>query len=181
MRKTISDTYLQLQTELHKIPQYGTASLGYGKKVKELLEQINGTSLSDYGAGKCRLLEALKNVGVENIEYYPYDPVFPEYGPPRSADLVCCIDVLEHIEEEYIDDVINDLKKITTNYGLFSIATGPARKKLSDGRNAHLIQKKTSWWLPKFLPHFDILELTTTDHGFWFTVRPAEPAQAPSL
>ena len=77
-------------------------------------------------------------MGLKNFDYYPYDPVFPEYGPPKKADIVCCIDVLEHVEEEYLTNVLDELKKITMKLGFFTIATEPADKFLKDGRNAHL-------------------------------------------
>lgn len=172
-RDTISDDYLRLQAELHDTTQYGVAALGFGQIVKDLFTKIGATSISDYGAGRCSLRQALAEAGLSDFEYHPYDPVFSEYGGPRPADLVCCIDVLEHIEEQYVDRVIEDLKSITVKYGLFSIANGPAKKILADGRNAHLIQQPSSWWLPKFLPHFDILQLETGEKGFWFVVRPA--------
>jgi len=54
----------------------------------------------------------------------PYDPVFPEYGEPRPADLVCCIDVLEHIEPDLVDNVILELARVTTNLGLESSDNG---------------------------------------------------------
>jgi hypothetical protein len=104
----------------------------------------------------------------------PYDPVFPEYGEPKSADLVCCIDVLEHIEPELIDSVILELSKITSNLGFFSIHMGPAGKILSDGRNAHLIQKPSSWWLKKLTDYFEILHLQSHQmmgSGIWLVVK----------
>jgi hypothetical protein len=74
--------------------------------------------------------------------------------------LVSCIDVLEHIESEYLEEVISQLEKLTTHVGIFSVHTGPARKVLADGRNAHLIQQPASWGLQKLIPHFDIIQLT---------------------
>jgi hypothetical protein len=70
------------------------------EQLKDLIKQKNTKSISDYGTGKKNLLLGLKDAGINHIEYYPYDPVFPEYDPPKSAELVCCIDVLEHIEPE---------------------------------------------------------------------------------
>ena len=172
MRNTISEHYLNQQTELHKNPKYGGASLAYAGIVKNLFTSIKATSISDYGAGKCNLKVGLERAGLQNFTYYPYDPVFPQYGEPREADLVCCIDVLEHIEEDHLENVINDLVRITTNFGFYTIATGPALKVLSDGKNAHLIQKQTSWWLPKFLRYFNIRHLQQDNHGFWFVVVP---------
>lgn len=62
--------------------------------------------------------------GISPYEYYPFDPVFEEYGEPRPADLVCCIDVLENIDPEKLESVLLELSKITLNFGFFSIHMG---------------------------------------------------------
>jgi hypothetical protein len=172
MRNTISSDYLKQQQELHKNPNYGVASLGYAPVVKQVLEQTGSKSLSDYGAGKCNLRKGLHDLGKTDFEYFPYDPAFSEYGPPKPAQLVCCIDVLEHIEEDYLDAVFLDLKEITTKIGFFSVHTGPALKFLPDGRNAHIIQKPSSWWLPKMCQYFEIVHLQRAQGGFWVIVEP---------
>jgi len=165
--QTITEEYRHLQQELHKNPNYGVASIGYAPLVKSILEKSKARSLSDYGAGKQNLKKALDGMGVGGFDYLPYDPAFPEYGPPQPGDLACCIDVLEHIEPNFVDSVLADLRAITQKVGFFSIATGPASKFLVDGRNAHLIQKPTSWWLPKLCEHFEILQLQREPKGFW--------------
>jgi hypothetical protein len=173
-RSTISEEYLKLQQELHKNPNYGVASLQFAPLVAQLFSQSKFQSISDYGAGKKRLLEGLKASGVTPNEYHPFDPAFPEYGEPKSADLVCCIDVLEHIEPTKLDSVLDELASITVGFGFFSIHMGPAGKVLSDGRNAHLIQKPTSWWLPRLCEYFDIVQLQQHQvfgAGFWCLVK----------
>lgn len=174
-KNTISDEYLKLQRDLHLNPNYGIASLAFAPIVADLIKQTNMISISDYGAGKKNLLAGLRDAGIKNIEYYPYDPVFPEYGPPKSAELVCCIDVLEHIEPGKLDSVFKELAEITTNLGFFSIHMGPAAKILADGRNAHLIQQPSSWWLPLLSAYFEVLQLQTHQmmgNGFWIIVKP---------
>jgi hypothetical protein len=171
--KTISDQYLKLQTELHKNPNYGMASLSFAPIVADLIRLSEAKTVSDYGAGKQRLLEGLEKEGVNNISYFPYDPVFPNYGPPRQAELVCCIDVLEHIEPEKLEGVLNDLATITVKLGFFSIHMGPAEKILADGRNAHLIQQPSSWWLKRICEYFNVLQLEShgqMGRGFWVIV-----------
>lgn len=173
-KKTISEEYLKLQQDLHLNPNYGIASLAFAPIIADLIKQTNINSISDYGAGKKNLLVGLRNAGINHVKYYPYDPVFPEYGPPKTAELVCCIDVLEHIEPEKLDSVISELAEITTNLGFFSIHMGPAGKMLADGRNAHLIQKPSSWWLPLMMVYFDILHLQSHEmmgSGFWIIVK----------
>lgn len=176
MNKTITDEYLTLQSELHKNPSYGVASLQFAPIVARIIKANNIKTIADYGAGKRRLLEGLCKEGVILEEYFPYDPVFPEYGPPKAAPLVCCIDVLEHVELEKLDAVLSDLHSITTGIGFFSVHTGPASKTLADGRNAHLIQATSVWWLPRICKFFEVVHLEThkmMGKGFWLVVKRA--------
>jgi hypothetical protein len=172
--QTISEEYLKLQQDLHQNPKYGVASLSFAPIVADLIRKTGVGTLSDYGAGKKNLLKGLTGAGITNIEYFPYDPAFPEYGEPKQADLVCCIDVLEHIEPEMLDAVIKELASITRNLGFFSIHMGPAAKFLADGRNAHLIQEPSSWWLKKLVDYFEILHLQSHQmmgNGIWLVVK----------
>ncbi len=114
----------------------------------------------------------MKLAGAADFEYFPYDPAFPEYGDPRPADLVTCIDVLEHVEEPYLEAVLLDLKTITRKNGFFTVHSGPAEKVLADGRNAHLIQAPSSWWLERLCKHFEIERLQSVPNGFWVLVEP---------
>lgn len=174
----ISEEYLREQQLLHENPRYGRASIGYARLVASLLRIAKATSLSDYGAGKCRLQHSLDRIGV-HARYLPYDPAFPEYGAPHPADLVTCIDVLEHIEPELLEGVLDDLASITRRLGLFTVHTGPAVKTLSDGRNAHIIQEPPSWWLPRLAQRFEIIHLQTVPKGFWVLV--AEKGKASEI
>jgi hypothetical protein len=158
---TITAEYLQQQKQLHQNPDYGVASIEFAPLVIKIATDSQAKSISDYGAGKRNLWKTMEKLGKTEFQYFPYDPVFPEYGPPKPADLVCCIDVLEHVEPAYLEAVLDDLKKIIVNVGLLSVHTGPAIKKLEDGRNAHLIQKPASWWLPHFCERFEIAQLNS--------------------
>ena len=174
---TITEDYRKMQQKLHENPHYGVASISFAPLVAKVINAYKIKTLSDYGAGKQNLKKALISNNVHLEEYYPYDPAFPEYGTPRSAELVCCIDVLEHIEPDLIDNVISELSNIVTHLGFISIHMGPAGKFLEDGRNAHLIQKPTSWWLGKFINHFDIIQLSMHQimgNGFWMIIKPKE-------
>lgn len=152
---TISPAYLAEQQLLHKNPGYGVASVHVAPFVAKVIQRMDARSLSDYGAGKCRLQLALRELGIE-IDYRPYDPAYPEYGAPQPADLVTCIDVLEHVEPECLDAVLQDLARITVRHGFFTVHTGPALKFLSDGRNAHLIQRPMKWWIKILGQYFHV-------------------------
>ena len=134
-------------------------------------------SLSDYGAGKLRLRSAI-GPSSHRVEYFPYDPAFPEYGPARPADLVACIDVLEHIEPHLLDACLDDLASITHRLIVLTVHTGPAKKVLSDGRNAHLIQEPPSWWLPRLNQRFDVIHFQNVLKGFFIIACPKGTYQA---
>ncbi len=138
----ISDSYRQLNQELHKQNQfYGVGGGKHAKVVKDLTEKLKTQSVLDYGCGKGHLAKEL------NFPIWEYDPAIPgKNQAPRPADIVICTDVLEHIEPEHLLGVLSDLKRVVKQIGYFTIHTGPAGKTLPDGRNTHLIQKGRQWW-----------------------------------
>ena len=166
----ISKEYKAEQEKLHENVNYGVASISFAPMVSGLIDTLKVDEMLDYGAGKGRLGQSIKPSRPITIELY--DPAIEAYNDtPTPRDFVCCIDVLEHIEPECLDDVLDDLKRVTKRFGFFTIHTGPAVKVLSDGRNAHLTQEDYKWWLPKLWERFHIHQLTHVPSGFVVTVR----------
>lgn len=167
----ISDDYRRMQQELHRNPDYGVASVGYAPLVAEVINANGFRELLDYGAGKGRLGQTLKQHVTSHLRVHHYDPAIPEWSrAPQPCTLVACIDVLEHIEPDYLSNVLDDLKRVVAGLGVFTVHTGPAIKVLSDGRNAHLIQKPASWWLRHFVQRFEPVALNRMPNGFWIIV-----------
>jgi len=164
--KIISEEYLKEQQQLHKNPSYGSSSIMFAPTVLQLINQTKPQTLTDYGAGKQRLNLRLQELNAPKYIYQPFDPAFPEYGEAKEAELVVCIDVLEHIEPDFLNNVLEDLKRVTRRLGFFTVHTGPAKKKLSDGRNAHIIQKPQDWWVDILARYFEILEIQPAPNGF---------------
>ncbi len=173
---TISESYKQEQRKLHESnPNYGVASVEFAPFVSNLINNLGIRKVLDYGAGKGRLGQ---NLEVNHpVTVTLYDPGIPGIDvSPDPHELVCCIDVLEHIEPEYLDAVLDDLQRLVTRVGFFTIHTGPAVKILSDGRNAHLIQEGPEWWLPKLMARFDLHAYNRVSHqGFQVIVCPLQP------
>jgi len=172
-QQTISDTYRREQILLHQNPSYGVACIKFAPYIAHLIKRLGYRSVSDYGAGKKRLLSALREHGVSGIEYFPYDPAFPEYGAPQSAELVCCVDVLEHCEPDFLPCVLAELRALTIKDGFLTVHCSPAQKYLSDGRNAHLIQRPVAWWSAVLAECFNVIhcqEFKGEVAGAWFFV-----------
>jgi hypothetical protein len=167
----ISEEYRRMQQELHKNPNYGVASVEYAPLVAQVMDAVGATALLDYGAGKGRLGQALRDQANVPLTIHHYDPAIPEWSAPaQPCNFVACIDVLEHIEPHLIDNVLDDLQRVTRQVGVFTVHTGAAAKVLSDGRNAHLIQQPSSWWLPKILSRFELVQFCRMPQGFWVSV-----------
>jgi hypothetical protein len=162
-----------MQQELHRNPDYGVASVDYAALVGQVMEATGISEILDYGAGKGRLGKTLREIYENPLVIHHYDPAIPEWSrAPAPCRMVACIDVLEHIEPERLDDVLDDLRRVTAGVGVFTVHTGPAKKILGDGRNAHLIQQPASWWLPKFLDRFELVSYSRTPAlgGFYVVV-----------
>lgn len=161
----ISPAYRLEQERLHAKGNYGTASLKYGEIVSNLIDGLEINTMLDYGCGSMRnLLKVLQPE--REVNYIGYDPGVPEFSRKEPADLVVSIDVLEHIEPELLENVLDDLMMLTNKWAFFTIHTGPAVKTLSDGRNAHLIQKPASWWLPLLMQRWDLQMFQANKSGF---------------
>lgn len=156
----ISERYRELNKTLHdERSDYGGGSRRWASMVWTFIERGKHRSALDYGAGKGRLHEALRTLlESRDIAWQDYDPAIPQFSAtPDPAHFVVCTDVLEHIEPEFIDEVLTDLRRVTQRRLFLVVSTREAQKKLPDGRNAHLIQKPPEWWLrEKLLPIFEI-------------------------
>jgi hypothetical protein len=164
----ISEEYRGMQQKLHENPDYGMASAQHAPLIAHVIELAGAGEVLDYGAGKGRLGIALKQLVRRPLVVHHYEPAVPEWSaPPRPCGFVACVDVLEHIEPELLDNVLDDLQRVTADVGLFFVHTGPADKVLADGRNAHLIQQPSGWWLPKILARFELAKFDRIPHGFF--------------
>jgi 2-polyprenyl-3-methyl-5-hydroxy-6-metoxy-1,4-benzoquinol methylase len=164
----ITESYRALNRELHD------RGIGYGASGHRWATAVNGvmraggyTSLLDYGCGMGTLCKALPSLWLDAYQLNEYDPAIPgKDAAPESADLVVCSDVLEHIERDCLDDVLDHLRDLTRKAAFLIIATVPAKKILSDGRNAHLLVEHPHWWLPKITARWDLHRFERDDKSF---------------
>ncbi len=171
----ISEEYRAQQKKLHEDPFYGVASQVYAPFVAKVINTFGVREVLDYGAGKQRLYEVLRGFGGirHRWDYIPYEPSDDSCcKPPKPAEMVTCIDVLEHIEPDHLDAVLDDLQRVTKRLLYATVHCKPAIKVLPDGRNAHLTQQPLRWWLPKLMQRFDLQTVTATHDGFECILNP---------
>jgi len=157
----ITSEYRDLNRALHAGGVYGISGQRWAKVVAGMCQAIGSRDVLDYGCGQ-RTLEKSLGFPIHN-----YDPCIEGLdAPPAPADLVACTDVLEHIEPDCLDEVLDDLRRVTRKFGFFVIATRPALKTLADGRNAHLIQEGEEWWFPKILARWEVQKIERFEGEF---------------
>jgi len=153
----ISEEYIKLNRELHQSnPVFGDAGRRWSIRALELLKETDSKTFLDYGCGKGTIIfkdgndEPLKDIDVRL-----YDPCIPERSQlPQAAEVVFCTDVLEHIEEEFIDNVLDHLRDLAEKVFFGIVALRPANKTLPDGRNTHILLKSREWWLNQLKERF---------------------------
>ena len=152
-----TQTYLRQLIQLHgdksRPDGFGGKVKGLGK-FKKFMEEWNPETCLDYGCGKGVILSAFKE-NYPDTTFTGYDVAVEEYSaePEGKFDLVFSNDVLEHIEPFFIDKVLQHINTLSKKYVWLRIDTLPARKFLSDGRNAHILLKDADWWERKIQDH----------------------------
>ena len=159
----ITEPYRQQIEQLHREnARWGTTGKDFAPVVKRLIGDFDPLNILDYGCGKQTLALALPQYRIRG-----YDPALPGMNtPPEPHDLVICTDVLEHIEPDCLEDVLDDLQRVTRKTLFVQVCTVDAKQILPDGRNAHLIVKPARWWVGLLWDRFNLFSYGMTTAGF---------------
>lgn len=146
----IQEQYINLYRELHKTDEFpGTELAPHVDAIAALVKQTNSTTLLDFGCGKGQ------QYSIDNLHecwggILPtlYDPGFPEHDvkPDGLWDGVICTDVLEHVPEAAIRDVLGDIISRSNKFVFLNVSIRVARAVLPNGENAHCTVKPPEWW-----------------------------------
>ena len=147
----ILEKYKIWYQDLHENTNYfrGFSLKFFIPNLSSLIRDSNIHTALDYGCGKAELHETfrLKKLwGLHKLD--KYDPGVKEWSdlPTSSYDLVFCIDVMEHIEDDDVDNILRHIYSLTNKIAFFSISTRPATKRLPDGTNVHKAIHPEQWW-----------------------------------
>ena len=135
--------------------------------IKELMNDLELTSLLDFGCGKGNAYylsfpmdgEMYANVyeylNIPTASVHLYDPCVDAFAnKPRQEqtyDVVVCTDVLEHIPEQDVDTVLEEMVYHADKLMVFKIAAHESFAHFKDGTNAHVTVKPASWWNSKII------------------------------
>lgn len=140
----------------------------------DYIKEINIDSkktLVDIGSGRGYLLDAILKLNNPNIhitscdlnKYHKVDVPFKEldlsnkekyyHMETERFDILTCLDVLEHLDESYIEDVILLFSKIAET-SFLAIAN---HSDMHHGIELHTLQRDFIWWKNLLSKYFNIL------------------------
>ena len=143
------------QMHLHPKMFRGRLADCYAAEIATLCQETGSSSLLDYGSGKGeQYTQQRQHERFGFPEPTCYDPGVPAFAvkpvdrTPRQAgfDGVLCLDVMEHVPEAHVDEVLAEIFGCARRFVYLVIFTAAARKHLPDGRNCHLTQRPPAWW-----------------------------------
>ena len=129
----------------------------HAARLGELLRETGCASVLDYGCGKGKQYTEMKLHEKHQWSVTPtlYDPGVPTHSrlPDGPFDAVICTDVMEHVPEALVPEVLKRIFARARKLVYFSISTRLAAKTLPNGENAHCTVQPAAWWMERLREH----------------------------
>ena len=134
---------------------YGSTSSMFFEEICMFIDYINPKTVLDYGCGKGALVSLLREK-YPSIEIYGYDPSVEEHSKLEKDhfDIIVNTDVLEHVPENDVSDVISHIASLSQNV-FFNLHHEKASFTLPNGQNAHCTIKPSTWYHDIMIKYFD--------------------------
>jgi|GEM_PF-1116458 len=159
----------------------------FQKTAKHIVNKFSPSSVLDVGCAKGFLVKALVELGVDAYGVDPSEYAFNEvpadikgrtvigaaqqlHDEDNSFDLVTCFDVLEHIPEKDVPQVLSEMLRVSKQWLIIRVAT----KELPNDVDAnHATIREKDWWIEKIKEAGGIVEPTenyVNNSVWWFNV-----------
>jgi len=141
--------------QLHEtLPGYGIG-LTSVVRIAGLIEGFRCRSVLDFGCGKGKLVEALRQRCGVTIE--GYDPAIDAFADPAKLatryDFVIGNDVLEHFHPDELETELAQLRKLSRRCLFLNISCRPAAHHLPNGQNCHTCVFPPARWIELIEEH----------------------------
>ncbi|MCP4354654.1 MAG: class I SAM-dependent methyltransferase [Proteobacteria bacterium] len=148
-KKDCTDQY----SAIHSSETYGNSSERFKDFVSLLTSDIEVKTILDYGCGQSKLSDILAKE--LNIKNYKYDPSIKGLSkiPTKNVDLVTNTDVLEHIPEDILDNVLETMASLSDKV-YFNIHNGVVAAFNPNEESPHCTVHPAKWWQNKLQKHF---------------------------
>jgi 2-polyprenyl-3-methyl-5-hydroxy-6-metoxy-1,4-benzoquinol methylase len=151
----LSEQYRKVLEKEHASSEWGVTGHLLASQVHQIMTLEGLNTLLDYGCGQGKLGQWFAK-NAPQMDLREYEPGIPRRAAmPDPAQIVACIDVMEHVEPEYVVNVLDHIQKLAQHRVYFNISTCLAGRILNDGRNAHLTIKPHKWWIALLRERWD--------------------------
>ncbi len=167
-----SERFGELIAQNRQMHEHGHSGAGstpektfWGKSLREHIEPIarlvrdhQAQTILDYGSGKAQLYEPFPGEPADSrsksmpswagAKVTCYDPGYPPFSGPleEKYDGVICTDVVEHVGDDDVPWVLDELFRHARRFVYVVAACYRATKTLPNGENAHVTLQPASWW-----------------------------------
>ena len=126
------------------------------RQINEKLCPAIGVDISEYAINKGKKI--CPNLIKGDVRNLPINDM--------SCDMVIGFDILEHIPEEFIDQVISEINRVCYRYCFFNIPLKNSFDKFNDLEHdpSHVLIRDKKFWMDKFEKYFTVLNQETR---FW--------------
>jgi hypothetical protein len=144
--------HLEDYRKLHDANAFGGLTLArFAPIVLTLLRRHRAESVLDYGCARGQSWERDERLAKYRAEHEValYDPavVGLDQPPAGQFDAVLAIDVLEHVPEDEVDEVLTRIFGYAKRVVILSFCPRGSKKKLpSTGEDVHVTQRDRLWW-----------------------------------
>jgi ubiquinone/menaquinone biosynthesis C-methylase UbiE len=176
-------------TKKSNYTDYSWARLGsyFQKTAKHIVDKFAPSTSLDIGCAKGFLVKALEGLGIDAHGIDPSEYALVEAHPDikdrltegmaqstpfeeNSYDVVTCFDVLEHIPEDDVPQVLSEMLRVSKQWVILRVVT----KELPDDVDAnHATIHDKDWWIEKIKEAGGIVEPTenyVNPTVWWFNV-----------
>jgi hypothetical protein len=165
----ISEEYRKKLEWATKEMPWGGAVIGSHPRILKWAKEYECKSILDYGSGKSDFLNII-NVEFPDhgFQINQYEPGRPEFAmDPPVSDMSICVDVLEHIEPEKLDNVLDHIYAKTNKIFYFKVCLVASHSTFPDGQNLHLIIEDKDFWIDKLSKYYTLEDIVFTSGHVW--------------
>jgi len=153
--------YLEQYQAMHAAGAFNSRSISqWLPEIALLVRRHDARTLLDYGcgSGNAYLKDRVHKTHFRGVMPTLYDPGAAAFSakPEGRFDGVICADVLEHVPEDELPALIEDLAGYAGKFLFASVCCRPAKKTFPDGTNLHVTVRPFRWWCDLFAHRFPV-------------------------
>lgn len=135
-------------------------------RAEEILATLPRGDLLDVGAGRGELGVIAKRlgfryIGIEPVPYLATSEIYTGVATDlpfanESFEVVCCLDVLEHLVEEDLRPALREMRRVSRGTVFLTASETPSFYGSPDGRDLHISKRPLATWERMFNEEFPL-------------------------